>query len=210
MLIYISGMSSTGKTTLMHELESVFQDKKFIFSILGIPEHEPDFISEVTRSLFRSTAPAYMDFNMLISNPEEYLFFMDKVFQKIQNEIYSTYYRNPNRLVFCDRAPIDYRINLSLNYNNGDPEMMEHLKEHYLRLDGNFSRLPKGLIFMTNPHKGLTEVEYDGFRPEKYAYRRAIEKQYFQIASKSPDVSILPEGVIDRVGFIIRSIILKG
>lgn len=207
MLIYISGMSSTGKTTLLEELGRM-SERGFLQKILGFPDNEVEFISELTRSNFYKIAPASMNFEMLVSNPSDYLAFMKKVFQDLNHELGTKYINSYDRLVFCDRAPIDYRINLMLNYNNGDPDTMRELGSCYLSLDEAFSKLPEGrFVFMTDPLSSRNHIKYDGFRPEKYFYRRLVERQYFLLASKLPNVKLLPDGLYDRVGFICRSII---
>lgn len=207
MLVYISGMSCTGKTTLIEELKSM-SERGILQKILGFPDNKVEFISELTRSTFHRIVPNCMSFETLISNPSEYLAFMEKVFQDFKRELGTKYINSYNHLVFCDRAPIDYRINLMLNYNNGDPDIMKALGSYYLSLDEAFSQLPEGnFLFMTDPLSIRNHMEYDGFRPEKYSYRRLVEKQYFLLASKLSSVRLLPDGLYDRVGFICRSII---
>lgn len=210
MLIYIPGMSSTGKTTLLNRIRELSEDGLFQ-KILGLPPHKVEFIAEFTRSVFKQEAPAYMTYEDLISHPRECLIFQQRVAEALKWKMQTTPYNVPDRIFICDRAPIDYRINLMLNYNTGDPEWMKELEDHYRAIDWDFSQLPEAdFTFMTNPYSNWNKVEYDGFRPEKYAYRRVIEEQAFKLASAVSGIRILPDGVDDRVGFIIRSIILKG
>lgn len=207
MLIYISGMSCTGKTMLMNTLKEFCKEGLFQ-KIIGVKDNPVEFVTEFTRSVFREQAPAHLRYEDLISNPQECLVFHQRVAEALRLKLGRTAYNNPDRLFIFDRAPIDYRINLLLNYNTGDPEWMAELSSHYLAIDRMLADLPKGhFTFMTNPDSPMNRMEYDGFRPEKYAYRRVVEYQYFRLASKLPEVRILPDGVTDRLGFICRSII---
>ncbi|MCM1221849.1 MAG: ATP-binding protein [Lachnospiraceae bacterium] len=209
MLIFISGMSCTGKTTLINTLEEMGK-QGLLQKILGKPDYPIEVVKELTRTMFYELCPVWMTYKDLIAHPSDYMTFIHRVADRFDSLVrkYSSY--DKDRIIIFDRAPIDYRINLLLNYNNDNPTEMNDLASHYLEVDTIFSKVPNGdYLFMTNPNSPMNKMEYDGFRPKDYSHRRIIEYQYFRLVSQLPDTIILPDGVTDRIGFIIRSI-LKG
>ena len=200
MRVFISGMSSTGKTTLINYIKDNLDIFKSFVGIKNIV-----FMDELARKFFEDHNKGYSTYEELLCNYRDCLDYWEDLIKEFNNSMHNT--NASNYIYIIDRAPIDYRINLTLNYTAGTPKEMAQAADSY---DNLYHRIwltsPSDLIFMTNPKLADTEVEDDGFRPMSLQYRRSLEKSLFEMASKDTSVIMLPSSTEKRFVKVVNEI----
>lgn len=200
MRVFISGMSSTGKTTLINYIKDNLDIFKAFVGIKNVV-----FIDEIARKFFEEHNKGYSTYEKLLCNYRDCLDYSEELIDEFNNSMHDT--NASNYIYIIDRAPIDYRINLTLNYTAGSSKEMTWAAEYYDNLYHRiWSTSPSDLIFMTNPKLADAGVYDDGFRPIGLQYRRHLEKSLFEMAAKDTSVILLPSSTEKRFAKVVNEI----
>lgn len=200
MIICISGPSSTGKTTLFNELQSHCELIKSIYNGKVI------FIEEQIRKIAANKYPD-KSFNTIIQNSESAISFQ----LEIADSIYKNYVKilnDNNTLYIIDRSPLDNLVYNIMNYQCDDPEVMiknsDKLNSACSKMRSLYSYVDR--VYLTQVDRcNNSSVERDGFRPEKYEYRRQLEIELFNsIFDFSDKVIKLPSMMSERVKTVLE------
>lgn len=207
MRVFISGVSCSGKTTLLRDLKNALGDPNKIFCA------KVKWTEELARKFFEDHNLGHDTYESLLSNYDDSMKYWSMLINEFKKQI--MYDGNClGQLIFYDRGPTDYLINATMNYYAGTPEQMSQYRADYLAMKEAIYNLPlreDDLIFMTNPHNVLsTEVESDGFRPVGVLHRRPIEKVMFELVYDNNDKIIkLPYDQSERINMIITEVLKR-
>lgn len=161
MIICIGGPCSTGKTTLIKELETL---------VKGITPHV-----EYGRLYLNSTEKRLSD---VLKDEKELLEYTKAISYEMIGAINSA---EKSDLIIFDRSPIDYLVNLELNFNRFE-SLSEETKEWVSRIRRELTAVAVGKVdmtFFTTASKS-DPIEEDGFRPTDYLSSRGDEIEYFE------------------------------
>lgn len=214
MKVYISGMSSTGKSTLINyikEHQDIFEALLELKSYQRqIKFNETTYIEEVARKFFEDNNRGYATYEELLKNYGDCMEYWGELidhYREIDRKCCAR-----NCIYIIDRGPIDYKINLTLNYTAGSAKQM---KEYAMQYHDYYDKICgvgyDDLVFMTNPYKvDLDSVESDGFRPSGLIYRRVLEQSLFDLAVRQNDnIIMLPNDTDQRFAKVVYGIKAK-
>ena len=215
MRVYISGMSSTGKSTLINYIKEHQEMFEALLELrsqrYGIKPGSIIYVEEVAREFFKENSKGYSSYEDLLKNYGDCMEYWGELIS-----YYGRYIREKccesNYIYIIDRGPIDYKINLTLNYASGTAKQMKDYAMDYNKYYEDIrDTCSDELVFMTNPrHVDITEVEQDGFRPAGLIYRRAMEKSLFEMSiSQGTNVILLRQATEDRFAQIVYGIKAK-
>lgn len=203
MIVCISGPSSTGKSTLLSELQVYFTELyDLIKSRFNL---ELEFIPELIRDLVPDNS-----LDEIFSNDEDSVKFQIEVIHKSYNR-FKDMFSDVNKLYIVDRSPLDALVYLILNYSCSSTQVLQKFAKDFEECS-ILSRLAYNLyisrVYLTSTdHYNYTSVQVDGFRPTKYLPRRVLEVELFNYIFNHQEVQKLPANTPDRVLFISNDLI---
>lgn len=194
MHIYISGMSNTGKTTMINGLKDLLKRKPLPLPIT--------FVEELSRNYFKEHNYGHKSYADLLLDYESCFEYWKGLIAEFEST--RKYFDLPRYICIFDRGPIDYRVNLILNYSAGSEELMKKYNMDFASLYASIED-PGLLDYTFSTSTTLSEdLTADGFRPTDMNYRRSMEKILFDLANgNQPNHRMnLPSSTEDRVRII--------
>lgn len=186
MIVCIAGVSSTGKTTLLTEIE---KSKELLTSRSIEVEFKKEYIRDYVRDKYPDKT-----LNDLLSDPEDAIT-LQFVLTDYVHQLYVDMLKSPDTLYICDRSPLDALVYLTLNYSCASEDLLEKHAAQYSRYCSKLRLLSRYVerIYLTLPDMSTLLAEDDGFRPVTYNSRRNLEFELFNtIFEFNPRVMRLP------------------
>lgn len=198
MIITISGVACTGKTTLLEAIKTEISSKKKIY-------YHEEFIREIFSEKY---ANKYKDYEELLSGDPIDIIDIHKETAKRFNDI--LWSSNLNNILIFDRCPLDASIYMYINLKDhitNDSHILSRYREasrYIYHCSENFLKYSPVILYTRPFNEG---IENDGFRPDTLIKDRSLEISLFDKEFLSlPDVHILPDKLEDRV-YIIDHVI---
>lgn len=197
MRVYISGVCSTGKTTLVNYIKDNLELFKSLIGVKNVV-----IIDELARKFFEQNNKGYETYAELLKHYDDAMDYWSELiteFKKVSGECSAS-----NYVYIIDRGPIDYSVNLTLNYIAGSKKQLESRAREYASLMDRLTGSYDSLTFMTHPDY---EVEEDGFRPTELLYKRTLEIELFRLANRgNSDIIYLPGSTEARFARIVHEV----
>lgn len=197
MRVYISGACSTGKTTLVNYIKSNLELFKSLIGIKNVV-----IIDELARKFFEQNNKGYASYSDLLKHYDDTMDYWSELiceFRRVIGDCAAS-----NYVYIIDRGPIDYSVNLTLNYISGNKKQLESRAREYSSMMDRLNESLDSLTFMTQSDSA---VEDDGFRPTNLIYKRNLELELFKLANRgNSNIIYLPDSTESRFAKIVHEI----
>lgn len=204
MIVAVSGVSGTGKTSLMQELQKYSDSIK---SLGYRVEFHPELIRQYTvnkgllslTDIMSDTESAYK----LQSEVIDYA--IDKYQEMQRNSV------GNNIIYIVDRSPLDSLVYLILNYSRCSEDVIGRYKYHFEEYSTKAKvcyDLVIDRVYLSLPEYSTRfQIDDDGYRPIEYSTRRSLEIELFNILFTDTKVLRLPSTTSDRIRVIYKDLV---